>query len=85
MKMEEKQTMNYNLYKPTPLPVGQSSNSTNNSSTNLTYDFITIAGSDISQYAQVYLLYEMSTDLLAKRFILNNFRNLDKFKLLVSY
>jgi hypothetical protein len=80
--MEEKQIMNY-LYKPTPLSAQQSSTNSNN---NYQTDFVTIAGSDINQYAQVYLLYEMSTDLLAKRFLLNDsIRNLEKFKLLVSY
>ena len=80
--MEEKQIMKY-LYKPTPLSAQSSTNS--NSSNNYQTDFVTIAGSDINQYAQVYLLYEMSTDLLAKRFLLNDSRNLEKFKLLVSY
>ena len=48
--MEEKQIMNY-LYKPTPLSAQQSSTNSNN---NYQTDFVTIAGSDINQYAQVY-------------------------------
>lgn len=63
------------LFKPIPLSASTTS------TPYLPNDFITIAGSDINQTSQVYLLYEVPTDLLAKRFLLNT--NLERFKLMV--
>ena len=60
--MEQKSLNQINsLYKPIALPALQ----TNNSLLPQQNDFISIAGSDINQTSQVYLLYEIPTDLLA--------------------
>ena len=73
------------LHKPVALPAVSMTNNFNINSYPTSFnDFIALAGSDISQSSQVYLLYEMSTDLLARRFVLNETRSLDKLKLLVS-
>ena len=56
----------------------------NYSSASLLSDFVALAGSDISQSSQVYLLYEMPTDLLGRRFLANETRHSEKLKLLVK-
>ena len=87
--MEEHTSLNC-LYKPIAVPAVSPANCVNISSNiNTNYptslnDFIAIAGSDINQSSQVYLLYEMSTDLLARRFVINETRCSEKLKLLVS-
>ena len=70
------------LYRPIPLATGFSSGCYLYNQHSF---FVSTAGCDISIDAQVYLLYEMSITLLAKRFnraCEPNF-NMDNFKLLV--
>lgn len=73
-KRMEQQTNLGPLCKPIPITP---------SSCAIPSEYISIAGSDINSTSQVYLLYEVPTDLLAKRFLLKP--NVERFKLLVIY
>lgn len=63
-----------NLFKPIPLVFNTALFSQNN--------FVAVAATDINLNSQVYLLYEIPTSLLARRFDTN--KN-EKFKIMVIY
>jgi len=63
------------LFRPIPLVFNSFGFSQNN--------FITVAGCDINLNSQVYLLYEMPTSLLARRF--NDNKTDNKFNIMVSF
>lgn len=71
------------LFKPVPLAAMFNQSSSSAAHSHILTQFVAVAGSDISQDAQVFLLYDMPIHLLARRFAHAETTH-DKLKIMVS-